>query len=171
MKMKNAAVSGILTFTYLLSSILLCTLVDALLLMILDKIVLLSFPVQTIIRLVIYSLGVPAIIGFVSYHEGYQTASARVLDSVVGTLLSAILHILLCLLFHFQAFIAGGIRFATGLIRQGMTVSFEGIAETPTFLFLCIFAVYTILYGIVVTICRYKGTQKRLAERAMLQLN
>lgn len=171
MKIKNIAVSGILTFAYILSSVLLCTLVDAFLLMVLDKIILLPFLVQTIIRLVIYTAGVPTIAGFVAYYEGYRTADGSVSDSLLGVVTFAVLHALLCLLFHFHAFMAGGVRFAVGLINQGTDVSFEGIAEAPVGLFLGVFILYTAIYAATLTVCRSKGAHKRMAERALLNLD
>ena len=170
MKAKNIAVSGVLTFAYLFAATLLCLLVEAFLLMVLDKIILLSFPVQTAIRLVIYTAGVPAIAGFVAYHEGYQTAACTVSDSILGTVLSAVLQLLLALLFHFQACVAGGVRFAVGFLHQGTGVSFEGIAKAPAWLFLSVFAVYTALYAAVLTVCRMAGTRQRLSQRAELNL-
>ena len=92
-------------------------------------------------------------------------------DSILGVAFSAILYLLLGLLFHFQAFIAGGVRFAAGLLYYGGAVTHEGITLIPTGLFLGVFLGYTALYAAVLTCCRFYGAQKRIIDRAELRKN
>ncbi len=168
MKIKHTLVSGLLTFFYTMASILVCLVVEALLLYILDRIILISYPVQTIIRMVIYTVGAAALIGFLGYHEAYREADASTSESVLGSLLAAVPHLLLSLLFHFQGFIAGGVRFTAGLVYHGWAVSHERVATTPIGVFLVVFLLYTVLYAATLAVCKYFGAKQRLIDRAEL---
>lgn len=168
MKIKNAILSGLVTFLYVIVSILVSMVVEMMILSILGKILIVPYPVQTIIRILIYTVGGSALLGFLSYHEGYREAFCAPAEIVVGTVLAAIPHVLLSLLFHFQGFIAGGVRFTAGLIYYGKDVTHDLIAKVPVWLFLVIFLLYTVLYAAVMAICKYLGARRRVIDRAEL---
>lgn len=168
MKIKHPALSGLFIFCHIFASVLICMVVESMLLVAIDKFIYISYPVQTVIRIVIYTAGTLGLLTFLSYHEGYREAAFSPADTIGGTLLAAIIQLLLSLLFHFQGFIAGGVRFTAGLIYHSRDITHELLAETPTYVFLAIFALYTVVYAAALTVGKYLGARKRLTDRAEL---
>jgi len=169
---RNYAVSAGLYFCYLLGACILTMLVEAMLLFFLDHLVLLSYPVQAIIRIVIYTVGISGVLGVLGYYEGYREVSCSVGETVAPWIPVAILHLLLAMLFKFQAFISGAVRFLAGFIHKGWKLTIETLVEkTPYSLFLLVFLGYTAWYILIFTICKYLGAQKRICDRAELRKN
>ena len=108
--------------------------------------------------------------GVVGYYEGYREAYCSVGESLTGSLLAAVPHLLLAMLFRFQGFISGAVRFTAGLLHNGQKITYDTLVnETPYWLFLLIFAVYAVLYAATFTITKYLGAQKRVVDRADLR--
>lgn len=169
-KLKITAATAGMYALYLISACVLIMLVEWLFLFLLDHIILLDYPVITVLRIVIYTGGVTAIIGFLGYYEGYREMACPVKESIVSYCLALIPHILLAMLFGFQGFIAGGVRFTAGLIFHGWKITAEKLAyETPEWVFLLGFLGYSILYGAALVLCKYFGAQKRICDRAELR--
>lgn len=169
MKIKDAFLSGLFSFLYIIASIIICMVVEAMLLFFIDKIIYVPYPVQTIIRVIIYTVGGAVLLGFLAYHEGYREAACAPVEVILGVIFAAVPHLLLSLLFHFQGFIAGGVRFVAGLCYYGWDITHELVAETPLRLFLSFFARYTLLYAAVLTVFKYMGAKRRLIDRAELK--
>ena len=170
MKIKSAAVNALFSLFYLIGACLITMLAEALLSYIINHIVVLSYAALTVIRIVIYSLGVTALMGVIGYYEGYREAYCSVGESLAGTLLAAVPHLLLAMLFRFQGFMSGSVRFTAGLLHNGRSITYDKLVnETPYGLFLLIFAVYAVLYAATFTVAKYLGAQKRVADRADLR--
>ena len=170
MKIKNVALNSVVYFLYFLGSCLLVMLAEALFVSIVEKFVQLSYPVLTVIRIVIYTVGVPALIGFLGYFEGYREAECSVSETIAGCIPTVILHLLFAMLFKFQAFISGSVRFTAGLLHNGWKITYDSlINKTPYSLFLLTFLAYSALYVAVLTISKYVGSHKRIIDRAELR--
>ena len=76
-RVRRVLLNAAIYFVYFFLSCVLVMLIEALFLKLLDRFVLLSYLAQTVIRLVIYSLGVPALVGLAAYAEGGGRASRR----------------------------------------------------------------------------------------------
>lgn len=76
-RVRRVLLNAAIYFVYFFLSCVLVMLIEALFLKLLDRFVLLSYLAQTVIRLVIYSLGVPALVGLAAYAEGYREADAH----------------------------------------------------------------------------------------------
>lgn len=147
-------------------------LVEAMFIFLLDHIVLIPYPALTIIRIVIYSLGVPALLGFLGYYEGYREVDFSLSETIIAFVPAVIPHLLLAMLFKFQGFISGAVRFTAGYIHNGQAITQVTLVEkTPYSLFLLVFLAYAVLYGIVLTLCKYFGAKKRVIDRAELRKN
>lgn len=171
-KLKITLASSGLYFVYLIASCVLIMLVEAMFNFFLDKLVLLSYPVLTVIRIVIYSVGVPAIIGVLGYFEGYREAACPIGETVGAIIPASVVHLLFAMLFKFQGFISGAVRFTAGMIHNGWDITRETMVEkTPYSLFLLTFLGYAVLYGAVMTMCKYFGSKKRICDRAELRKN
>ena len=172
MKLKNAALNLLVYFLYIFGSCVLVMLAEALLISVVEKFVFVPYPVLTIIRIVIYTAGVPAILGVLGYFEGYREADCSPGDTVVGGILASILHLIFAMLFKFEGFVSGAVRFTAGLLHNGWAITYETlINETPYSLFLLVFAAYSLLYIGVLTVTKYFGAQKRIIDRAELRKN
>ena len=172
MKIRNLALNLLIYFLYFFGSCILVMLAEALLVSIIEKFVGLPYPVLTIIRIVIYTAGVPAILGVLGYSEGYREAECSVAETMVSGVLASILHLIFAMLFKFQGFVSGAVRFTAGLLYNGWEITYDSlINQTPYGLFLLVFAVYSLLYIGVLTIAKYLGAQKRVIDRADLRKN
>lgn len=159
---------------YILLSCLVVLAAEALLLYVLDKFVLLSYLTQTVIRLVIYSLGVPAMLGAAGYLEGHREAESHPVQTTLSCGLTVLVpQLLLALLFHFRQFCAGAVPFVAGLLQDGKAVTADSILFTEIGqlgLFLGVFVGYGVLYAAILTICREIGVRRRLRERREMGL-
>ncbi len=172
MKLKNIGLNALLDFFYFFGSCIVVMLVESLLSFLVDKFVALPYPILTIMRAVIYTLGVPALIGFLGYREGYREAACSTGEVLAGGILASLVpHLLFAMLFHFQSFVSGGVRHLAGLILHGWDVTADGVLPVRSAypLFLLLFAVYGLTYTGVLTVCKYCGAKKRLADRAELR--
>ena len=170
MRIKNVALNIPVYFLYTLGACILVMPAEALLVTILDKFVVLPYPVLTVIRIVVYTLGVPAILAVPGYSEGYREAECRPGETIVSGILSAVLHLIFAMLFKFQAFVSGAVRFTAGLLHNGFDITYDAlINETPYGMFLLVFLAYSLLYVATFTISKYFGAQNRVIDRASLR--
>lgn len=167
-------IDAAIAFIYIFASCLLVLLIESMLLKFLDKFVLLSYLAQTVIRFVLYSVGIPALIGIAGYLEGYREAVSHPAATSLSCGLAVLLpQLLLSLLFHFRQFCAGAVPFAIGLLRDGAHVTsdsilFTSVEQLP--LFLCVFLGYGVVYAGVLTLGREIGVCRRLRERREMGL-
>lgn len=169
-RIKTSLASTGIYFLYLIGACILTMLVEALFNFLLDHLVVLTYPVLTVIRIVIYSLGVTAILGFLGYFEGYREAACPIGETVTAYTLALIPFLLFSMLFKFQGFISGAVRFTAGLIHNGWSITQTTLVEnTPYSLFLLVFLGYAVVYGVVLIVCKYIGAQRRICDRAALR--
>ena len=172
MKNTNTLLNSLFYFFYFFGSCIIVMLAEALLIFIVEKFVALPYPILTLIRIVIYTAGVPAILAALGYFEGYREGVASTGSTVVSGIAASVLHLLFAMLFKFQAFVSGAVRFTAGLIHNGWDVTYDSlINETPYHMFLLVFAAYGLLYTVVLTVSKYLGAQKRIMDRAELRMS
>ncbi len=172
MKIRNLALNFLIYFLYFFGSCVLVMLAESLLVSILEKFVVIPYPVLTVIRIVIYTGGIPSLLGVLGYSEGYREADPAVAETILGGVLATILHLLFAMLFKFQGFVSGSVRFTAGLLHNGWTITYDSlINKTPYSLFLLVFAAYSLLYIAVLTVTKYLGAQKRIIDRADLRMS
>lgn len=168
---KNIGINILLYFLYIFGSCAVVMLVEALLVSVVEKFVALPYPVLTVIRIVIYTAGVPAILAVVGRNEGYREGCCSVGATVASGVLALVPYLLFSMLFHFQGFVSGGVRFAAGLIYNGWGITYDSlINETPYSLFLAAFGVYGAIYVATLTIAKFLGAQKRIMDRSELRM-
>ncbi len=122
-----------------------------------------------LLRAVIYTVSVNVILGTVSYRSGYKSAAWQPVATAVSGLLALIPLFLFCLLFSFEAFCAGGVKFLTAIIKFGPSLSLDSFEGTLN-RFDCIpyFFLNGILSTAVMVIARKPGADKRILDRAEL---
>ncbi len=171
MRIRHAALNTLFYFLYMFGATFAVMLVESLLVFIVDKFVAIPYPALTVIRIVIYSVGVTAVLAAIGYHEGYREGESLVGETVLGGALSLIPYLLFGMLFKFQAFVTGAVRFTAGLIHNGMDITHDSLVnQTPYALFLVVFLAYGILYIATLTLARYFGAQRRVMDRADLRM-
>lgn len=169
---KNIGINTLFYFLYVFASCVIVMLIEALFTNVVEKFVALPYPVLTVIRIVIYTAGIPAILAVVGRSEGYREGACSVGATLTSGLLAILPHLLFAMLFKFQAFVSGAVRFMAGLIYNGWDVTYESLVnKTPYYLFLIVFGVYGLLYAAVLTVSKYLGAQKRVMDRAELRMN
>lgn len=125
-----------------------------------------------IVRALIYTVGVNAILAVVSYREGYRSASFSVAETLISGALASILHFLVSLLFSFEAFCSGGVKFITALVKFGASLNSESFSGSLS-RFDCIpfFFANALVYIAVMIIFGNLGARNRLADREELTGN
>lgn len=168
---KNIGINTLFYFLYVFASCVIVMLIEALFTNVVEKFVALPYPVLTVIRIVIYTVGIPAILAVVGRSEGYREGACSVGATAASGVLAMIPHLLFAMLFKFQAFVSGAVRFTAGLIHNGRDITYDSlINETPYYMFLLVFAAYGLLYAATLTIAKYLGAQKRILDRAELRM-
>ena len=117
-----------------------------------------------VIRAVIYSVGVNAVLAILLFREGYKNAEYSVASTVISGIVASLMHFMLCLLFGFQAFCAGGVRSVT-ILALGNTGSQTEINRLD-----CIpyFFLTAAVYIAIMATFQMLGAKKRLVDRAIL---
>ena len=167
---KNIAINGFFYFLYVFGSCILAMIAEALLVKIVDKFVILPYPVLTVIRMIVYTAGVTAILAVAGWKEGYREAYCHVGGTALAGALASVIHLLFSMLFHFQGFVSGSVRFTAGLIFNGWDVTYDSLVnDTPYWGFLAVFTAYAVLYVATLTVTKYLGAQHRIIDRAELR--
>ena len=171
MKKTNLGLNALLYFFYFVGSCITVMLAEALLVYIIEKFVALPYPVLTVIRIVIYTAGVVALLAFLGHAEGYREAACSVGETVAGGALASLGHLIFAMLFKFHGFISGSVRFTAGLIHNGWSVTYDSlINKTPYLLFVAVCLGYSTLYVATLTLAKRFGAAKRIMDRAELRM-
>ena len=167
---KNIGINGFFYFLYIFGSCILAMIVESFFLKVVDKFVLLPYPVVTLIRVVIYTAGVVAILAVAAHKEGYRESFCSVGGTIASGAIATVIHLIFAMLFHFQGFVSGSVRFTAGLIFNGQSVTAETLVNgTPYWGFLAVFAAYAVLHVATLTLAKYLGAQQRIIDRAELR--
>ena len=168
---KYIGINTLFYFLYMLGSCIIVMLIEALFTNVVEKFVVLSYPVLTAIRIAIYTLAIPVILAVAGRSEGYREGYCAVGATIAAGLLATLPHLIFAMLFKFQAFVSGAVRFTAGMIHNGWGITYDSlINETPYYMFLLVFVVYGLLYTAVLTVSKYLGAQKRILDRAELRM-
>ncbi len=170
MKLRNVGLSSLFYFLYMFGACFVIMLAESLLVYIIDRFVAMPYPTVTILRVAVYTLGVVAVMAVLGWGEGYRAAACSLPDTILGGVLALIPSLLFSMLFNFQAFVSGGVRFAAGLSHNGMSITEESLVNaTPYSRFLLFFALYGIVYIAALTIAKHLGAARRVMDRAALR--
>jgi hypothetical protein len=119
-----------------------------------------------IIRVVLYTLGVPTILGIALYKEGYRSAHSHAGETVISVALASIVYFIFCLLFYFEAFCAGGVKYLTLLLKYGKDLTGSLIDSGLTrFDPVGVFFLHIAVYCAVMALCKHLGAAKRREDR------
>lgn len=168
-KIFDVAVDSLIYAISMLAACLVCMCAEILLVKIIDVCVAIDYFELCIIRTVIYTLGVNAVLSAIAYRDGYKTARCSVIGTFISCALASVIHFLFSLLFGFEAFCAGGVRFITGLVKFGASLSASSmIAELHLADFVAVFFINSLVYCIMMTIFKKIGESRRMIDREQL---
>ncbi len=119
-----------------------------------------------VIRAVVYSVGVIAILGIMAFREGYKTVECSIPASLISGGIAVIIHFFFSLLFSFDAFCSGAVKFVSALIKFGADLGYNDFKSgLDRFDCIAVFFVYGAFYVIFMLVMKRVGQKKRLADR------
>ncbi|MBE6583564.1 MAG: hypothetical protein E7649_01095 [Ruminococcaceae bacterium] len=120
----------------------------------------------SVIRAVIYTLGVNALLAIIAFHEGYKAARPAPIATAISATVATLIHSLFALLFSFEAFCAGGVRSIAILVKFGKTINSPLFAGTlDRFDIIPFFFINSAIYVAVMIIANKLGASHRLKVR------
>ena len=126
----------------------------------------------SLIRAVIYTLGVNAILGAIAFREGFKNAKATPVATAISGVLATVLYFIFCLLFSFEAFCAGGAKSIAVIIKFGKSINSEMfIGKLGRFDIIPFFLVNCAIYIAVMVIFNVIGAYKRRLDRIEMNVN
>lgn len=168
-KIFDVVVDSLIYLLSMLAACLVCMCAEILLVKIVDVCVAIDYFTLCIIRTVIYTLGVNATLSAIAYRDGYKSAKCSIIGTFISCALASVVHFLFSLLFGFEAFCAGGVRFITGLVQFGTSLSASSmIAGLHLADFVAVFFINSLVYCILMTAFKKVGERRRLIDREQL---
>lgn len=166
-KKADILVSTLVYAFYMFISCVVIMLAEVLIVKVANLFVVTEYYELTVLRAVVYTVGVNAVLGAIAFKEGYRAAGYPIVETLISGILASVLHALVSLLFHFQAFCAGGVRFLTALLHYGRSLNVNTMMDELNALdFLPVFALNSLVYvGIMIAMGKI-GEYKRLTDRA-----
>lgn len=110
-------VGAIVYAAYMLVSCIVTMFAEILAVKVVNLFIVTDYHLLTVIRAVIYAIGVSAILSAIAYREGYRAARFSILETAISGAAASLIHLLFALLFNFEAFSAGGVKFITALLK------------------------------------------------------
>ena len=172
MKKGDVLFGTALRSVYMLGSCIVIMFAEMLAIKIIDLFVGLSPLSLCIVRALIYTVGVNSLLAIVSYREGYRSAEYSVVETLISGALASVLHFLVSLLFSFEAFCSGGVKFITALVKFGSGLNSESFSGSLS-RFDCVpfFFANALVYIAVMIIFGRLGARNRLRDREELTGN
>ena len=169
MKKIDILVSSLVYAVYMLISCVIVMCAEILAVKIVNLFVVTEYFSLTVIRALLYTVGVNALLAVISYREGYKTAYFSIPETLISGAIATLLHLVFALLFNFEAFSAGGVRSITALIRFGSDLNSNALTSSLTRLdFIPFFLLNSLVYiGIMIGFGKL-GQYKRIADREEL---
>ena len=124
-----------------------------------------------ILRAVVYTLGVNAILGAIAFREGFKNAKATPISTAISGVLATLCHSVFCLLFSFEAFCAGGVRSIAILAKFGKSINspvFKGTLDR--FDIIPYFFMNAAIYVALMVVFNAVGAYKRKLDRQQMNV-
>ncbi len=124
-----------------------------------------------IIRAVIYTLGVNALLAAIAFYEGFRAATPHMAATAISGAVATLIHSLFALLFSFEAFCAGGVRSIAILVKFGKSINsplFDGTLDR--FDIIPFFFINSAIYIAVMVAANALGAHHRKREREKMNI-
>ena len=124
-----------------------------------------------ILRAALYTLGVNAILGIIAYREGYKSAKAAPVLTVISGVIATLLYGVFCLLFSFEAFCAGVVRSVAILAKFGEHINSPlFVGKLDRFDIIPYFLMNAAIYVAVMTALNAVGAYRRRLDRQQMNV-
>ena len=176
MKKSDVIIDALFYAVYMLGSCIVSCIAVAAVEFFIAKVICVYFPMDyftlCIIRATIYTLGVNAILAIVSHRGGYKAAQCSIVGTAISCILAVVAHFMFCLLFRFNAFCAGGVKFIAALTMFGSNLNNASfIGEIALLDYIPYFFLNALIYCVVIVVFKKLGATKRLRDRAEMTKN
>ncbi len=170
MKKTDALIGGPVYAVYMFFSCLVVMCAEILAIKIVNLFILPSPLTLCVIRAFIYTVGVNVILAIVSYREGYKAGHYSIVGTLISGIIATLLHFVFCLLFSFEAFCAGGVKFMAALIKFGSSLNSESfVGKLDRFDLIPYFLINSAVYIGIMILFGKLGERRRLFDRSTLQ--
>ena len=167
----DTVIDGALYALYMFFSCLVCMLVEWFISRVLTLLLEISPFTLSLIRVIIYTVGVNAILSIAAYKEGHRSARASAVGTLISGIFATAVHFLFCLLFTFEPFCAGGVKYISAMLKFGRAMTLNnisnGLSRTDS---ISIFFINALISVGFIMLFKVMGAKKRVAERSELDL-
>lgn len=162
-------ISGLIYAFFMLISCIVTMFAEILTVKVFNLFIVTEYHLLTVIRAVVYTVGVSAILSVISYREGYRAAKFSMLSTLIAGAIGSVIHFLFAFLFNFEGFCAGGVRFVTALIKYGRGLNHNSLMDALGRVdFIPFFFMISALYIGLMIVFGKLGEFMRLADRQEL---
>lgn len=169
MRKTEIFLNSVIYAVYFLAACLCGVGVDFLIIKVLDSIIVMSAFAICIIRSVIYFAVPMAVIFVCAYKEGYKEASFYFGETFLSCIIATLIHFLFALLFAFNQFFAGGVKFTSAIIVYGADIQkLAQISEIRYRVFIPVFFAFSVIYCVNLVLAKRLGCDARLQDRRQL---
>ena len=169
MRKTEVFLNSIVYAVYFLAACLCGVGVDYLVLKVLDSIIVVSPFLACVMKAIIYFTVMTVVVFIFAYKEGYREADIRVGESVISLVCATVAHFLFALLFGFNQFFAGGVKFFSAIFVYGKDISaMTQILDIRYRVFIPVFVVMNVILSVTVILAKKLGCNTRLLDRKAL---
>lgn len=165
-KTLDALINAPLYALYMFLSCLVVMFAEILVVKVANWFIVTDFYSTSVIRAVVYSIGVNAILAAIAFREGFKNAKATPIATIISGALATLLHSIFCLLFSFEAFCAGGVKSIAIIIKFGKAINSElFVGKLDRFDIIPFFFINSAIYIAIMTAFNAIGAYKRKLDR------
>ena len=165
----DALIDSLIYAFFMLIACLVCMCAEILIVKIIDLCVAIDYLTLCVVRAVIYTVGVNTVLSMIAYRDGYKAARCSVIGTAISCIIATAIHFLFSLLFGFEAFCAGGVRFIAGIVKYGSALSESSmIRNLHPADFVAVFFINGLVYCVLMTLFKKIGEKRRLIDREEL---
>jgi purine-cytosine permease-like protein len=109
------------------------------------------------------------ILFILAFREGYKSAEYSHKNTLIPFIITIIVHFVISIALSFTPVVAGGVRYAAGLMSLGGDFEAgDGVDDIGYGACIAAYLVFAAVYAMAVNLAYYAGCKKRLADRAEL---
>ena len=169
MRKSEIFLSSIVYAVYFLAACLCGVGVDFLTLKVIGSIIVVTPFLACVLKAIIYFVVTTAVVFVLAYKEGYREANFIFGETSVSLIFAVVIQFLFALLFLFNQFFAGGVKFFSALLVYGDKIQdMAQISEIRYRVFMPVFFVLAVFMCVTVVLGKKLGCDSRLLSRKEL---
>ncbi len=169
MKKSDIFLNSLIYAAYMLFSCIVIMFAEMLLIKVVNVLIEVKPLTLCIIRAIVYTVGVNSLLAIVSFKEGYRAGYFSAPGTLVSCAAATLLHFVFSLLFSFEAFASGGVKFVYALAAFGARLNSPSFTDRLDRIdVIPYFFLNAVVYIAVIVIFGKIGERKRLSDRKEL---